>query len=260
MYILAIDTTGRIGSVALINEEGNILGEETCSSQMSHLKDLVPMVQRLLKNVGVDKENITVIAPSVGPGSFTGIRIGVATARALCQGLNISKALAVPTLQSFLYCDGALEQKKKGNGERPVICPIINARRGQVYGLVENCMEAGPYMLTDVLEAVKKQVLSKGRKVYFMGDGIDAYRDEIIKELGDFCTSDGCFEEMVSFAPADRRYQDAKGAARLAYHMLKAGKNTVNYWDVTPDYMRKAEAEQKLEAGQLPICKGPKQE
>ena len=97
MFILAIETTGPYGSVALLDEKGNVLGYEVSHGTMSHLKDLIPMVDTVLKKCGVSKNEINLLAPSVGPGSFTGIRIGVSTARALCQALG-SKAVPVPTL------------------------------------------------------------------------------------------------------------------------------------------------------------------
>ena len=85
MFILAIETTGPYGSVALLDGDGNVLGYEVSRDTMSHLKDLIPMVDTVLKKSGVAKEEIDLMAPSVGPGSFTGIRIGVSTARALAR-------------------------------------------------------------------------------------------------------------------------------------------------------------------------------
>ena len=106
MFILAIETTGPYGSTALLDEKGNVLGCEVSRETMSHLKDLIPMVDTMLKKCGVSKDQIDLLAPSVGPGSFTGIRIGVSTARALCQALGI-KAVPVPTLEAFCFKESA---------------------------------------------------------------------------------------------------------------------------------------------------------
>ena len=106
MFILAIETTGPYGSVALLDGDGNVLGYEVSHDTMSHLKDLIPMVDTVLKKSGVAKEEIDLMAPSVGPGSFTGIRIGVSTARALCQALGI-RAVPVPTLEAFCFKESA---------------------------------------------------------------------------------------------------------------------------------------------------------
>lgn len=257
MYILAIETTGREGSVCLLQAGIGSCGEECCGmpviigtkkieGSMSHLRELIPSVSALLTETGVSKDKISYIAASVGPGSFTGIRIGVSTARALSQALGLTHAIAVPTLTAFKYKKEALEAADKGM----VRCGIINARRGQVYGMVDGYLEDGPYMLTDVLEIIKAQVFPAGKEVIFFGDGIDAYESLINDELGSL--------GKYSFADEACRIQDAESVAMCG--ALNLDKYIVKTEDLLPDYMRKAEAEQKLEAGQLPICKGPKQE
>ena len=138
MYILAIETTGKEGSVCLVQkDEGGgepaVLGEKRIEGSMSHLKELIPSISSLLESQGVSKNEISDIAASVGPGSFTGIRIGVATARALSQAFGLEYAIAVPTLTAFQYKEQAAEAGAKGI----TVCAIINARRGQVYGMVD---------------------------------------------------------------------------------------------------------------------------
>ena len=312
MFILAIETTGPFGSTALLDEKGNVLGCEVSRETMSHLKDLIPMVDTMLKKCGVSKDQIDLLAPSVGPGSFTGIRIGVSTARALCQALGI-KAVPVPTLEAFCFKETADMQtaseaafvaaRKSGDHEaggngsdghaagiqaasrqpacgRTAVCAIINARRGQVYGMIDGFMEPGPYMLTDVLDVYKSKVEPDGGKLLFYGDGIDAYEKDIIEALGQPGPGPECCYE---FAPEEDRYQDAVSVGKWAVERIRqaggiscgldgvgddAGAGgvcgldgaAVDYENLLPDYMRRAEAEQKLESGELPICKGPKQE
>lgn len=257
MYILAIETTGREGSVCLLQAGIGACGEECCGApeiigkkqiegSMSHLRELIPSVSALLAETGVSKKEISYIAASVGPGSFTGIRIGVSTARALSQALGLEHAIAVPTLTAFKYKKEAVEATDKG----VVCCGIINARRGQVYGMIDGYLEDGPYMLTDVLEIIKDKVFPEGKEVLFFGDGIDAYESLINDELGNL--------GKYSFAEEACRVQDGESVAMCA--ALNLDKYIVKTENLLPDYMRKAEAEQKLEAGQLPICKGPKQE
>ena len=127
MYILAIETTGKFGSVSLIDNKGTAIGYLETTDPMSHLKNLIPMIKKLLEDAGIEKKQLTHVAVSVGPGSFTGIRIGVSTARALCQCLNIP-AVAVPTLDSFLY-----KAEARNVRDSEIVCAIINARRNQVY-------------------------------------------------------------------------------------------------------------------------------
>lgn len=251
MYILAIETTGKEGSAALLACEENgqnaeIISEKKITGQMNHLKELIPSVDAVLKKAGVFKNEIDCIAPSVGPGSFTGIRIGVSTARALSQALGLEKAVRVPTLRAFLYKEEAQKAKTEGT----VCCAIINARRGQVYGVIDGFLTDGPYMLNDVLEIIKTRVFAESKSVLFFGDGIDAYEKEINEALSGLGTYD--------FAEETARYQDAKSAAIFAAANME--ENLVGIAELLPDYMRMAEAEQKLAAGELPICKGPKQE
>ncbi len=245
MHILAIETTGRLGSAALLNGSGKLLGLETATGPLSHLRELIPLSGRLLDSAGLEKRQLTHIAVSAGPGSFTGVRIGVATARALCQSLALL-AVAVPTLTAFLQKPQALSLPAD-----TVACAIINARRGQVYGVVDGYMPPCACMLTDVLEIAQKQIFPHGKKLLFFGDGIDAYPKQIDEALA------GC--GSYSFADESCRYQDAASVGKLALQMIARGQ-TVNYAQLEPDYMRQAEAEQKLAAGELPICKGPRQE
>lgn len=253
MYILAIETTGPFGSVALVSEEENkcvVLGEMTSTDEMNHLKDLLPMVGRLLSAAGLAKSALSHIAVSAGPGSFTGIRIGVSTARALGQALGIP-CISVPTLDGFCRKENVCL-----GHEGAVTVGILNARRGQVYGIVDGYLEGCPTMLTDVLEIVAGPVKADGRPVVFYGDGINAYEPKILEILGEAGMELG---RDYFFAPVEVRYQNAAAVARLAYEKAVAG-DVLHYNDLHPEYMRKAEAEEKLAAGQLPICKLPKQE
>lgn len=284
MYILAIETTGPYGSTALLDEKGKVLGYEVSRGTMSHLKDLIPMIDTMLKKCGVAKDQIDLIAPSVGPGSFTGIRIGVSTARALCQALGI-KAVPVPTLEAFCFKETAeaADTAAAKNGRPTAVCAIINARRGQVYGMIDGFMEPGPYMLTDVIEVYKSKMEPAGWRMLFFGDGIDAYEKNIKEALGEPGPGPSA---PFEFAPEADRYQDAVSVGRWAAKRIRecgaatgadadiadaldAGQAdvastalgcAVDFEELLPDYMRRAEAEQKLESGELPICRGPKQE
>lgn len=268
MYILAIETTGPEASAALLaapeqdvtqsepaDSRAVLLGEKSCGEAKNHLKNLMPLIQRLLADCGVEKTQLTHIAASVGPGSFTGIRIGVATARALAQVLQLP-CIAVPTLETFRCADINLPGSHSKDGQRPAVCGILNARRGQVYGIVEDCLPGGPYMLTEVLDVIAEKVLPAGRAVKFYGDGIDAYETQIRSYFDDLGAKEGA---QFFFAAPEMRYQRAAAAAYAAFPKILRGE-TRSYAQLLPDYMRKAEAEVKLAAGQLPICRGPKQE
>lgn len=279
MYILAMETTGPNASAALLRaaepgsapepeiiERAVLLGQQTSYEAKNHLKNLMPLIQKLLATCGVEKSQLTHIAVSVGPGSFTGIRIGVSTARALAQALQLP-CIAVPTLEVFCYAQAAKHAHTRAQGAQDeavraaengaqVVCGIINARRGQVYGIVDGYLPGGPYMLTDVLDVITQQVRPDGRPVLFYGDGMDAYETEIESSLDDFNMKK---DRDYFFAPQNERHQSAAAVALAALPRLLGGEVT-DFAGLLPDYMRRAEAEVKLAAGQLPICRGPKQE
>lgn len=226
MYILALEATGPLGSAAVIDGDGRLF-QRISKKEMNHLKELMPMASELIDELNISKNQLSAVASSVGPGSFTGIRIGVSSARAICQALQIP-AIAVPTLDSFrLKCRDGF-----------VTAVIFNARRGQVYGAVFDgdggeIMKPGPYMLEDVLEL--KQVKDNRGNVIFYGDGADAYRDQL---------------EGFVIADENERYQTADMTAQVALGKYKAGE-TVSVEELVPEYMRETEAEQKLKDGSL---------
>ncbi len=241
MYILAIETTGPLCSVALL-KENQILNVKNSTDQKNHLRDLTPLIKELLEEAMVDKSELDFIVASKGPGSFTGVRIGVTTARALGQVLEVP-LVGVGTLDAFCFKPEARAQ------EGVVACGIINARRGQVYGIVDGFMDGGAYMLVDVLEVLKKEVLPKGLKVQFFGDGIDAYEKEIIDILGE---ANYELQKDFYFCEEQTRYQDGASVGLAALEKIQKGQ-VLAYNELMPDYMRKAEAQQKLEAGELNI-------
>lgn len=251
MYILAFETTGPMGSAALIDGDGRIT-EAVSKEGMNHLKDLMPMAKQLLDQRGVSQGDLTAAAASVGPGSFTGIRIGVTSARAVCQALDIP-AISVRTLDSFkLKCGG-----------RAVTAPIINARRGQVYGAVfsedgSDILKSGPYMLTDVFAAIRQELdqrsgetacgIPVAGKIVFYGDGIDAYGKELAAFAAELAASYGSWQ--VVCADKESRYQRASMTAACALERYRAG-HLLTVEELLPEYMRATEAEQKLADGTL---------
>ena len=238
MKILAIETTGKYGSAAVIDDEGNLFSSESHDGN-DHLRELIATIDKTLSEAGCKKEDLTHVAASVGPGSFTGIRIGVTAARTFSQMLNIP-CIGVSSLMAMAL--RGLENASEHNCN--VIATVINARRHQIYGgawTIENGMtkpllEEKQYMIEDFLELLK----GKG-KAYFIGDGIDAYEEIIVglDSSADFV-----------FAAEENRYQHASTVAGLALAMAAMGR-TVNYDELLPEYMRLAEAEQRIKEGTL---------
>ena len=247
--ILAIETTGKYGSAAVITADGKVFSAES-RAEMNHLCGMMTLIDEALRGAGVSKEELTHIAASKGPGSFTGIRIGVTTARTMaqmlglpCIGVSSLEAMAERTLDDAVS-KGAL-----------YVVPVINARRHQTYAGVWQAaftadnehqtllpeMEEKQYMIEDLLAELKARQEADGGLIYFTGDGIDAY-EEIIREA----LPAGSFV----FADEELRYQHAEAVARIAVRKAEAG-DTVSYNGLLPEYMRLAEAEQRLKAGTL---------
>lgn len=247
MNILAIETTGATASVAIINEKEQIY-EEVSTGTLNHLQFLMPMVEKVLEKSQLQINDLTAIAASEGPGSFTGIRIGVSSARALAQALQI-KTISVPTLKTFLYnvtdYDGLL-------------CPIFDARRSQVYGGVyqwrkgvdrnlegiEEIIAGGAYSLEELLNKLQL-VCQTNETITFFGDGVEPYKEKIKQWQNSSLNND----IQVEFANAGINSQKASSVAKLALALYQADQ-TKDYQDLKPNYMRKAEAERKLEESQ----------
>jgi tRNA threonylcarbamoyladenosine biosynthesis protein TsaB len=245
MYILAIETTGATASVALVNEEG-LMGHEWSEEKMNHLQNLMPMIQKLLVQSKLAIDDITHIGVSEGPGSFTGIRIGISTARGLAQALNLP-IIPVPTLTAFAYHD----KDYKG-----IFCPIFDARREQIYGGAfqwasdgQEILEIIPgnaYTIQEMLE--KLEELAKGQEIMFFGDGIHAYETQI----QEWAQTLEAKQIKIQMAPPSQRFQNASSVGEMALRLFQEGKS-VFFEEVHPVYMRKAEAQRKLEEGLLHV-------
>lgn len=232
MYILGFETTGSLGSVALYNLNNQEIKMAAVDEPMGHLKNIVSLANGLMESEHIKVEDIAAVAASVGPGSYTGIRIGVSTARAIAQGLGLP-CISVPSLDMFK------EKCDVNNG-----CAVIfNARRGQVYGAVfdgngNEVLKPGPYMLSDVTEAVDSSGIIN---CVFYGDGVSAYKDD--EKYGDLLN-------CRVFAKESELLPSADMVVRYAASSYNKGK-LCDYNALEPSYMRETEAEQKLKDGTL---------
>ncbi len=230
MKILAVDSSGLVASVAYL-EDGILKGVLSYNNQKTHSQTLLPMIDELVKNLNIDLNNIDYLAVSNGPGSFTGLRIGVATIKGL--GLSIDKeVVGVPTLESLAF---------NWQGADGVVCPIMDARRSQVYAAAykftqipeSQCIiEQDSYMIEELCEKLN----ALGEKVYFAGDGVPVYRDYLEKNL----------KVEYQFPSAANCYQNAANIAVLAEMYANRGE-AQNARDLTPVYLRKPQAERERE-------------
>ena len=257
MWILTMETTGPMASVAIINEEGTIW-EKVGEKGYNHLTSLIPMTKSLLEENGLAPRDISAVAASVGPGSFTGIRIGVSSARAFSQSMGIP-CISIPTLQTFLYNCGEGKESKEGKeghenhenheDQTKLVCPVIDARRDQLYGAAfykgEALVEEAAYSLEDYLDRIGSLERKPWKEAIFYGDGISRYGETLeswAKEMG----------IGIAFADEDARYQRARWGALIAKARWDKG-ILLSYNELMPRYMRLAEAEQKLKDGTLHV-------
>ena len=172
MRILAMDSSGLVASVALVEEE-NLLAEYTMNLKKTHSETLLPMIDAMVGLTGIDLSEIDAIAISAGPGSFTGLRIGSATAKGL--GFALGKPLiSVPTLEGMAY--HFVESDK-------LICPMMDARRKQVYTAIYRFNDG---RLTTVMEGCAcsveeliRKVNELNQEIIFLGDGAAMAREMI---------------------------------------------------------------------------------
>lgn len=232
MKVLALDSSGLVASVALV-EDDNLLGEYTINYKKTHSQTLLPMLDEVAGMVELDLNSIDVIAVSAGPGSFTGLRIGSATAKGMALALN-KPIVSVPTVDALAY-------NLWGSSE--VICPLMDARRQQTYtGLYEFQGEEFTViepqcvvMIQDIIEKIN----SLGRKVIFLGDGVAVFKEYI---------EENC-KVPFSFAPAHQNKQRASSVAVLGMELCRQGKAQPAA-EHKPDYLRASQAERERQENQ----------
>lgn len=233
MKILALDSSGLIAGVAVV-EDDNLIGEFTINYKKTHSQTLLPMLDELAKMIELDLNTIDAIAVAGGPGSFTGLRIGSATAKGL--GLALDKPLIhVPTVDALAY---------NLYGHRDLVCPLMDARRNQVYtGLyrfASDGMEIIKSQCALGIDEIVEEINRLGQAVVFLGDGVPVYRTYI---------AENC-KVLFSFAPAHQNKQRGASVAVLAETYYSAG-NIETADEFRPDYLRLSQAErERMEQGQ----------
>lgn len=234
MKIIAIDSSGLVASVAVV-EDQMLIGEYNIQYKKTHSQTLLPMLDELKRMIDLDLDTVDAIALAAGPGSFTGLRIGSATAKGL--GLAMKKPLIeIPTLDG-LACNLY--------GTDKLVCPIMDARRNQVYtGVYEFMKQEGmpiSYRLNTLvkqcaisIEEIAQVCNEFGREVIFLGDGVPVFEAKL-EEL---------MKVPYGFAPAHMNRQRAAAFAILADSYYKEGK-MVDAKDHAPDYLRLSQAERE---------------
>lgn len=235
MRILALDSSGLVASVAIV-EEDNLLAEYTTNLKKTHSETLLPMIDALFSFTGTDLSEIDAIAVSCGPGSFTGLRIGSATAKGLGMARNIP-LIPVPSLEGMAY--HFTESSR-------LICPMMDARRKQVYSGIYS-FDGGKFTVVSKETAgpvsdLAERINALGQEVIFLGDGVPAYRE----------TLESLIRVPHTYAPLHLNRQRAAAVGARAFDLYREGRvETASAH--APVYIRKSSAERELEArgGQL---------
>lgn len=231
MKILAIDTSASPVSAALLND-GLLAGEFFLNTKTTHSQKLMPLVQSLLKTTDTDIKDIDVFAVNAGPGSFTGVRIGVATIKGMSMPLN-KPCASVSTLEAMAY------SMPFSHG---IVCAVMDARCQQVYNALFMLNGGKPERITPdralKIEELQAELEYYDDTVYLVGDGAElcfqAYRETL---------------ENVVLTPENIRYQRAYGTAKAA-EQLAAEDRLCSSSALQPMYLRLPQAERELKARQ----------
>lgn len=229
MRILALDTSTNVASVAIL-EDDVIIGEYSCNKGKTHSQRLMPMVENLLEKVGLSAKDMDAFAASIGPGSFTGLRIGVTTVKAMAFAAA-KPVISINTLDA-LACNLSTS--------KAIICPIIDARNSQVFTAIYKFTNGKLERLTDYLGTHINELVdiirSMQGEIVLLGDACTLHKDYFAAQLGD----------RLSIAPPNTALANASSVAMLARNAFLEGKLESCY-DMVPFYLRKSQAERERE-------------
>ncbi|HIT08043.1 MAG TPA: tRNA (adenosine(37)-N6)-threonylcarbamoyltransferase complex dimerization subunit type 1 TsaB [Candidatus Merdivicinus faecavium] len=229
MKILALETSAKSASAAVV-EDGAILAESAVNTGLTHSQTLMPMLCGMLDAARLNLSDMGLIAVSRGPGSFTGIRIGIGAAKGLAQGLSIP-CFGVSTLEglAFLY-----------RGLRGLVCPVMDARCGQVYTALFSAENGGIARLREdealSIEALCEILAACGAPVTLVGDGSCLVYQTLKEKL-----------PALLLAPPQLRLQRAACVGLAAEAALSAGEKPLPPEELLPSYLRLPQAERELQ-------------
>lgn len=241
MIILGIEAAARSCSAAVYEEEavgGKILSEVRSNAGMTHSETLLPMVDQALKMAGKTMADLSAIALTKGPGSFTGLRIGAATAKGLALGIQ-KPLIPVSTLQALTYMESMEDAYRIG---------IMDARRSQVYAAIYRTVngeeitvvEPEAMSIDELLEKLQKIQSEEEKAMIFFGDAVPLYREFFRNGLG---------ENYKEAAAVVRELNAGNVCALASYLVKKDPEAAIPGSQLELDYLRKPQAEREREAG-----------
>jgi len=228
VVILGIETSTKTCGVA-VTDGGKVRDEISLRLGLYHSEKLVPLVDEILRRNGMAIQDIDGIAVSIGPGSFTGIRVGVSTARGLAQSLNIP-LVGIPSLDALALGIGT-------SGE--LVCPMIDALRREIYtALYRNGERLTPHQLIGI-DSWLGRLKNENKTILFLGEAVDIY-ENLIKDF---------LQKKAEIVEKEKRYASAARVAEFGLEKFSAGEGK-KYDEIFPLYLRRPEAEVKWEEKQ----------
>jgi len=225
LYVLGIESATPVAAVAVAGEEG-ILAERMVLNKRTHSVNLLPMIKAVLEDSEVERRRLAGIAVSSGPGSFTGLRIGMSTAKALAQVWELP-VVGISTLE-------ALAHPLAGHGS--YVCPVLNARKNEVYTALYDCTGPAPALLVSPravrIEELIEMLSDYCKPVTFLGDGVAVYGPRLKAEM----------DQLAVFAPMAAGFPRGSAVAELGLKALQAGRG-ISPFKLQPEYIRLSEAE-----------------
>lgn len=227
MKILGLDSSGLVASVAVVSDD-NLLGEYTINYKKTHSQTLLPMLHEVAGMLELELDTLDAIAIASGPGSFTGLRIGSATAKGL--GLALDKPIVpIPTVDALAY---------NLVGHRDMVCPLMDARRNQTYTGLYRFKQNELHILREqcavAIDEIINDINERDEAVVFLGDGVPVFKEYIAEHL---CVP-------YSFAPAHLNKQRAGAVATLGLRYMAEGHfETAEVHG--PEYLRLSQAERE---------------
>jgi tRNA threonylcarbamoyladenosine biosynthesis protein TsaB len=225
MLVLGIDTATKIASAGLVRD-GNALDEESCLAKSNHTETLLPLIARLLARSQVSLSEVHGIGVSIGPGSFTGLRIALSAVKGFAYALG-QRVVAVPTLEALAHTVSDWQGS---------ICPILDARKGEVYAAHFRRQSQGSLerLTSDHVCTPQAFLEHLTTPCLFLGDALERYGDLIVERCG----------PAVRLLPFLTHHPRGTAVAQLAWERLCRGE-FANVSTLVPSYVRKPEAEFK---------------
>ena len=222
MNILGIETSTKTGSVAVVSENG-VIAQYSLNIEVTHSERLMSTVDRVLKDTGLAVSDLVGFAVAIGPGSFTGLRIGLATVKGLALATG-NPVAAVPTLQALAW--------NLPYAAYPV-CPLLDARKNEVYAALYRFDEKTlVQVLPETVIPIDRLAKWLSGKTVFTGEGSRIYRDDIQKIFG----------ERAVFAPQSAVLPSGAAVAEIGLNIIKSGRHA-ELDSLAPLYIRRPEAE-----------------